>query len=294
MGFFVILRSMDAMRFFTEIDLGMAPFKLDAQRGLVLLGSCFSDSMGERLAACGVPVCANPGGTLYNPLSIAAVAEAALEGELPEEAEFLYEGRWRTWLMSTRLSAPDREEARALQREAISVLHNALLSAQAAVFTFGTAWVYEHHPSPLSPWEWTVANCHKVPAREFRRRRLSVAEITDRWQPLLHRLAELNPSLRIIFTVSPIRHFKDGARENTLSKAVLHLATHELTYTGPGSDYFPAWELLMDQLRDYRFYARDMLHPSEQAADFIFARFAGHYFSEPLRPVHAAHRPILT
>ena len=162
--------------------------------------------------------------------------------------------------------------------------------------TFGTAWVFE-----LTESGETVANCHKLPAKEFRRRRLSVNEIADEYQTLITRLQTSFPQLQIIFSVSPIRHWKDGAHENTISKSTLLLAIEELEKMPPNVHYFPAYEIVMDELRDYRFYAKDMFHPSETAVDYIWQRFSETYFSSEtqtlkkrLEQISAdlAHRPL--
>lgn len=289
--------------FRTTFPLPPAPFTLDPEHGpLLLLGSCFTDEIGARLLGCGYPCCVNPCGVQYNPASIAALLSAALAGVWPQDAFFRHDGLWRCWLLPTRFSAPTEAECRRICDDALATLADALARADALIITLGTSWIYEHTAPGYSG---IVGNCHKVPARDFSRRRLSVSEITGLWRPLIERLHRLNPRMSLIFTVSPIRHFKDGAHENTLSKATLHLAVDELLDddTLPmRSDYFPAWELLMDDLRDYRFYAADMLHPSPVAVDYIWSLFSARYFTDATRARlrasavalrRAAHRPIL-
>lgn len=284
------------------------PFRLDARQGVLLLGSCFTDNIGARLLESGVEACVNPAGVQYNPASIATLLRAAMAPGVPDDSVFAYEGRTRTWLLPTRFSDTDPKRADGLICSAIIALREALLSAHTLIVTFGTAWVYEHKPSPLSPYEGIVSNCHKVPAAEFTRRRLAVAEIVTLWKTLVSELRHyravnrVEEPLRVIFTVSPIRHFKDGAHENTLSKSTLHLALAALTETVPDTDYFQAYELLTDDLRDYRFYADDMAHPSPQAVDYIWRHFQATYFTEADRALLAArakaaratrHRPLL-
>ncbi|MBD5230878.1 MAG: GSCFA domain-containing protein [Bacteroidales bacterium] len=275
------------------------PFGLNPEQGaLLLIGSCFTDEVGERLRASGYPCSVNPCGVQYNPASIASLLRAALSGELAEELFFEHEGRWRCWLVPTRFSAPLHQEAKELCSKALGELREALQGAEALIVTLGTAWVYTH----VAPgFEGVVSNCHKVPAPRFSRSRLSVEQIAAEWRDLLRELREFNPALKVIFTVSPIRHFKDGARENTLSKATLALAIDSLM-DEEAVDYFPAYELLMDDLRDYRFYAPDMLHPSPVAVDYIWQHFRDRYFSATLRDDltarartlrRAAHRPII-
>lgn len=300
--------------FRTTFALPVAPFQLAPERGkLLLLGSCFTTEIGERLQACGYPCAVNPAGVQYNPASIARLMRCALSGEIPAEYFFEFGGLRRCWLMPTAFSAPTALECRQKCLDAIGEIRLALIQAEALIVTLGSAWIYEHTATAgLEPMAGQfcglVSNCHKVPAREFLRRRLSVEEIAADWLALLSELRSLNPGLKVIFTVSPIRHFKDGAHENTLSKATLHLAVSQITEvagkdaTSRVTDYFPAFELLFDDLRDYRFYAGDMLHPSPEAVDYIFRHFAGYYFTADTRAQleaqaarlrRQAHRPIL-
>lgn len=298
-------------------QVSVAPYtkraiNLKADERILLIGSCFSDNIGEHLLRCGMPAIVNPAGTLYNPASIAAVLRAAMSGGLPVGSVFTFQERTRCWLFPTSFSHSDPQSATELFAHTLAQVRRALLEAQTLVFTFGTAWIYEHLPTPLSDFEATVSNCHKVPAAEFARRRLSAEEIVSEWLPLLEDIQRFradNRLLKVIFTVSPIRHFKDGAHENTLSKATLHLAVEELICrcqsgcTHILADYFPAWELLIDDLRDYRFYADDMLHPSAIAVDYIWQHFLTAYFSpQAIETLNAAerrersvaHRPLLS
>lgn len=291
------------------------PFSLSADSRILLMGACFTDNIGTKLLECGMPATVNPAGVQYNPASIAAVLRAAMRGIVPEDSIFEHEGRTRSWLFPTRYSATDPADARRLFAATVAEAGRALMEADTLIVTFGTAWIYEHLPSALSPYSAIVGNCHKVSAAEFARRRLSVAEIAADWGALLEEIrgsrAAKEP-LQVIFTVSPIRHFKDGAHQNTLSKATLHLAINEIMCSLETicvgdcpcavADYFPAWELLMDDLRDYRFYADDMLHPSAVAVDYIWQHFCQTYFapaalstltarSRSLRATR--HRPLL-
>lgn len=284
------------------------PFRLDAGQGVLLLGSCFTDNIGERLAASGVKAGVNPGGVQYNPASIASLLRAAMKGGLPPESVFTYEGRTRCWLFPTRFSSADASLASLLFADTLASLREALLEASTLIVTLGTAWVYEHRRTGLSPFEGVVGNCHKVPAAEFSRRRLGVEEIVADWACLVDEVRRFRAAhgvadpLRLIFTVSPIRHFKDGAHENTLSKGTLHLAVAALVESVADSDYFPAYELLCDDLRDYRFYAEDMVHPSPVAADYIWKHFQAVYYTEADRVLMSAraralraagHHPLL-
>ena len=221
-----------------------------------MVGSCFSDEIGEQMKQRYLNVTCNPFGTLYNPLSIAQ----ALNYQLPMTNDQLplveYDGMWHSMSHHGSFSRPTREEAEQAVRASIQTMQQALQQASIVIITFGTAWVYEMNGE-------IVGNCHKLPADRFTRRRLSVEEIVAAWQPILERY----PDKHWLFTVSPIRHIKDGLHENQLSKATLLQAVEYL------GDYFPSYEIVLDELRDYRFYSDDLVHPSSLAITYIWERF---------------------
>jgi len=298
-----------SIRLSTPVDTTPLP-TIGTDSRILLLGSCFTDAVGERMERCGMKTLRNPFGVLYNPFSIATCLEYCLDDTPLEETMLVHhEGLWHSWLHHTTLSHPDRAECLRQCNERIDAAHRFLQECDTLVITWGTAYAYflttqmsdqqncasqratDHRPLTTHS-QILVANCHKVPARHFERRRLSVEEIVDRWQPLLQRLAQLPKKPRIIFTVSPIRHMADGAHGNQLSKATLHLAidllcnpttkiTHQahsqFTLHNSQLSYFPAYEIMMDELRDYRYYDRDMTHPSELAVDIIWERFQQTY-----------------
>lgn len=291
------------MRFRTEIAPGTAPFRLDLSSHLLLVGSCFSDNIGARLMQHGCIATVNPCGVQYNPQSISTLFRAALDpGSVPDTL-FEHEGRVRSWLLPQIFSAPTAEEARGNFDAATGTLRQSLAGCAAVILTFGTAQVWRHIPSAISSFGGTVGNCHKVPAREFTHTMLTCDEITEEWIALTKLMRDANPEIKLIYTVSPVRHLNPSPRLNTLSKATLHLAVQRLVEADPGgSIYFPAYELIMDDLRDYRFYADDMIHPSGQAADYIFEKFAETFFTvadrEQMRHARSAtrrasHRPLL-
>lgn len=291
------------MKFRTEIKPEAAPFQLSASDRVLLVGSCFSDNIGSRLSLHGCPAVVNPCGVQYNPASIASLLRAAMSGCVPQESFFSYNGRVRSWMFPQAFSGLTREEAEAKCGDAFAVMRDALLNSQALIVTFGTAQVWRHLLSATSAYEGVVGNCHTVPSGEFLHTMLSVEDIVEEWSKLLGDLRSLNPELKVIFTVSPVRHLNPSPRLNTLSKASLHLAVAQIVASNPSLNaYFPAYELLIDDLRDYRFYAVDMSHPSVQAADYIFMQFADCYYSASDREaMHAAfsaslrasHRPLL-
>lgn len=259
------------MPFFTEIQIPEFPFKLDYSGKMMLMGSCFSESIGQKLLDLKFGVDLNPFGILYNPESIANSLKILMDRRLfaPEDL-FFDQGIWNSFYHHSRFSDVNREVALANINKRILASHEFLKTADFLAVTFGTAWVYELRQTGL-----VVSNCHKIPAKEFKRYRLEVVEVVEKWRVLLDTLWQFNPSLKIIFTVSPIRHWKDGAMENQLSKSTLLLAIDQIRRGfGDGQiSYFPSYEIVMDELRDYRFYGEDMLHLSPVAVDHIFAKF---------------------
>ncbi|MDE6513575.1 MAG: GSCFA domain-containing protein [Muribaculaceae bacterium] len=232
---------------------------ITADSHILLLGSCFTTEVGNRLAADGFHAVVNPTGNLYNPLSVArtiANIEAGRRYELRDLVEV--QGLWRSLDHHTRLAAPTPAEALGRINGSMQSAAEAFAAADVVIVTFGTAYVFERNGT-------VVCNCHKLPAREFIRRRLSVDEIVAVWQPIIDRY----PEKKFLFTVSPIRHKADGLHGNQLSKATLHLAIDALRNVG----YFEAFEILIDDLRDHRFYAADDVHPSAEAVDEIYRRF---------------------
>jgi hypothetical protein len=228
--------------------------------------------MGQKLIDLKYDVDMNPFGILYNPESIANSLRILLDKRFFTEADLFHDrGLWNSFYHHSRFSDADQQVALEKINSRILSSHEFLKTADFLVITFGTAWVYE-----LRKTGQIASNCHKIPASEFKRFRLEVPHITDVYSKLLGQIREFNPDLKVIFTVSPIRHWKDGAVENQLSKATLLLAIDQLVkgFGGEACAYFPSYELMMDELRDYRFYAEDMLHISQVAIDYIFQRFS--------------------
>ena len=244
---------------------------------IMMLGSCFSDSIGSQLADFGFNVCVNPFGTLYNPVSILRSIEL-LSGTRefgPGDCIQIGAGdeRWCSFSHHTSFARESLESFLANANEALASAREFFATCNRIIITLGTAWCFRHIASGS-----VVSNCLKRPAAEFVRERLSSAEVTD----VLRQIAELCPNKQIILTVSPIRHFKDGAHGNQISKGALLLGIDDFLCGCPAdlgmdpnypADYFPAYEIMMDELRDYRFYAEDMCHPSQQAVDYIRERF---------------------
>lgn len=280
------------MKFRTEIDIAPFTAKIGYENRLLALGSCFAEHIAGRLAQAKFRIAVNPTGILFNPLSIADVlcGFASATPVLPEELHH-NGGLWFHYGFHGDFSAPTPEEALRAMNAARQAGAEALRTTDRLLLTFGTAWVYEHRGR-------TVANCHKQPPGEFVRRRLSVAEITDSFGKLL---AGPLADKQIILSVSPVRHLADGLEGNAASKAVLRLAAEELAATHPNVRYFPAYEILNDDLRDYRFYAADLTHPAPQAIEYIWEKFTAAALSDEARRLlphieaivsAAAHRPL--
>ena len=252
---------------------------------ILLIGSCFTDSVGERMERCGMHSLRNPFGVLYNPYSIAVCLDHCIrDAHLDDTMLVQHDGLWHSWLHHTTLSHPDREVCQRRCDERIDEAHRFLQQCDTIVVTWGTAYAYflTQRPDDNLPMAdpLLVANCHKVSPRYFERRRLDVDEIVKVWQPLLLQLAQLPQQPHVIFTVSPIRHLADGAHNNQISKSTLLLAldkTISILSSQFSISYFPAYEIMMDELRDYRFYERDMVHPSDLAVDIIWQRFQQTY-----------------
>lgn len=262
---------------YTRIPLPKPSFFFSYEDTVVLMGSCFAENVGKKLEENKFRVDTNPFGTLYNPASVAKALHRLLRPDAFTASDLFYrEEVYHSFAHHSRFSSPSEKEC--LNRINGRLLSSAqhLKEANRLIITFGTAFVYK--------WTSTgeiVSNCHKLPEKLFKRERLTVGEIVEEWQNLLPALWKQNPALKVLFTVSPIRHWKDGAHGNQLSKATLLLAIEALEKQYPGQiAYFPAYEIMMDELRDYRFYADDMLHPSPLAVDYIWDRFRENIFTK--------------
>lgn len=283
--------------FSTKIEIAPSKVKLAYTNKMITLGSCFSENIGQRLQNAGFHVDANPFGILFNPASIKNSLNLLIKKRFFTEEDIFKNGSlWSSFSHSTAFSATEQHKCLNEINQRIEVATKQLHLTDVVLITFGTAWVYQHNDTSK-----IVSNCHKLPASNFTRIRLTVDEIVASYIPLIEQLQQLNPNIQLIFTVSPIRHWKDGAHENNLSKSILHLAIEGLKEQFDSVHYFPAYEIQLDELRDYRFYAADMLHPSETAIDYIWKRFAETYFSKETLQIKSEveqlnlqlnHRPI--
>ena len=235
---------------------------------ITMLGSCFSDNIGSQLADYGFDVCANPFGTLYNPVSILQSIRLLTSDREFTESDCVEMGAGAGLICSfshhTSFARSTKEDFIANANEALSQARTFFKESNKVIITLGTSWCFRDIAS-----DKIVSNCLKRPAGEFQRERLSVAEVKD----ALKSMMDLCADKEFIFTVSPIRHFKDGAHGNQVSKSTLLIGIEEAIADTPKADYFPSYEIMMDELRDYRFYAEDMCHPTQQAVDYIRERF---------------------
>jgi hypothetical protein len=265
------------MDFRTIVDIEKQESGITYSNKIMMLGSCFTENIGKKLEEAKFQLFINPFGILYNPDSIYYSLLRILDNQLLGKNDiFEYEGSWKSYFHHSRFTelTPENflEKANKRLTEAAAFLkHTDFL-----FITFGTAWIYRLKQSGS-----VVSNCHKMPASLFSRQKSDVADIVEKYSEVLDRLVKNNPKIKIVFTVSPIRHWKDGAHENQLSKATLLLSVEQLQKKYPGHIiYFPAYEIVLDELRDYRFYGEDMQHPNQIAIQYIWERFSDCFFSK--------------
>ncbi|MFV0391052.1 MAG: GSCFA domain-containing protein [Paludibacteraceae bacterium] len=264
------------MMFFTKVHIATSSFEIDYSDRILTIGSCFAENIGEKLQNAYFLSFTNPFGISYNPMSVGQSLRCLLnDKEFTEDDLFQSGSLWNSFAHSSAFSSITSDDALQKINSRLIASRQFMREANVVMITLGTAWVYERNDTGH-----VVANCHKLPSNQFNRRRLSVGEIQKELSDVVALFRIRNPRLRFIFTVSPIRHWKDGAHENTLSKSTLHLAIDEVVKKYDFVQYFPAYEIVIDELRDYRFYASDMLHPSQTAIEYIWKRFSETYFSE--------------
>ena len=259
---------MDYTSLFMPVQIPASSWKIGYDDQILLMGSCFADSMCAKLHEHYFRVEGNPFGVLYNPASIAIAIEMARKSQTIEDKDLVeHGGLWHSMAHHGVFSDIDMAVVLDKCNGSIVALRQALENATVITITFGTAWVYEYAGK-------VVGNCHKIPANQFVRRRMTVEEIVATWQPLV----EAMPDKKWLFTVSPIRHVKDGLHENHINKGILLQAVEQLTKQTECS-YFPAYEIMLDELRDYRYYAEDMVHPSSMAVEYIWQRLVETYMT---------------
>lgn len=270
--------------------------QLNIRHAVMLVGSCFTDHLGNKLKQHRFSTLQNPHGILFNPVSMARSVTSYIEKKHYKRADvFQHQEWWTSWDHHSQFSHADPERLLEMINNVQDEAHLFLQKAKWLVLTVGSAWVYQ------LPDGAVVANCHKVPTDKFQKRLLPVEEVLAVLDNMIHRLFMFNPDLRVMFTISPVRHLRDGFIENNRSKAVLIQAVHHLVEKFNRLYYFPAYELIIDDLRDYRFYAEDMVHPNYLATSYVWEKFTetcideeSRKFIKEIAPINAAlaHKPF--
>jgi hypothetical protein len=260
----------------TTFNIDPSPHKITYNDRVMFVGSCFATAIGMQMESGKMSIMINPAGTVYNPVSVCTTLDLISTGkEFTKDDLNFHDGTWFSFRHYTDFSSEDAQETldkiNRKSKEATLFLKNSAF----LFITLGTARIYRWKKTGM-----VVSNCHKIPSGQFSSELLSVKEIVDLWTKQLDKLSYLYPDLKVIFTISPVRHLKDGAHGNQISKSVLFLAVEELLTHSSKPQYFPAYELVMDDLRDYRFYDDDMLHPSVSAINYIWESFSACYLDD--------------
>ncbi len=285
------------MSFFrTVVEIEENNCKIGYGNKILFIGSCFAENIGNKLLQSKFNSLINPFGIVYNPVSVANTMLSIIDNKRFTEDDLVYNNMWHSFFHHGRFSHEDKEICLKNINESCLNSNNFLKKTDFLVITFGTSWVYEYKSSGK-----IVSNCHKLPSNNFVRYRLPVDYIVELYNDLIQKVRGINPDIKIIFTVSPVRHWKDGAHGNQLSKAVLLLSIDGIINNNKNVWYFPSYELIMDDLRDYRFYSRDMIHISDEAVDYIWQKFIDTFIDKQSQSVMAqiekikkalAHRPF--
>ena len=262
------------MKFRTEIFPEKSELKIKPEDKIVTFGSCFADNIAGKFIEYKFRTLKNPFGVLYNPVSIANSVKIIYDKILFSEKDLIFhQGEYHSFYHHSSFSSDNPANVINRINAGISSAHNFIKGANLIVLTFGTAWVYEYIET-----NEVVSNCHKIPANKFNRRKIDVRETTSAASRAIKLLKMINPELKILLTISPVRHWKDGAVENQRSKATLILAAEKLVEECDNVFYFPSYEIVIDDLRDYRFYSSDLVHPNNLAVEYIWEKFAEAYF----------------
>ena len=265
------------MKFQTTIPIQKSDFLIDYSSKLVSFGSCFAENMGNKFHYFKFSILTNPFGIIFNPISLEKIILRSIHKKYFTEKDIFYHNEaWHCYEVHSELSNPDKAEFLITLNQLIDTTNVHIEKLTHCLITFGTSWAYKHIES-----DEIVANCHKVPQKHFVKKLLSVSEIEASIHNIISEIQSINPNAKFIFTVSPVRHIKDGFVENSVSKAHLIAAIYNiLSAPALAAAYFPSYEIMMDELRDYRFYAEDMLHPNQTAIDYIWMKFSENYINE--------------
>ena len=262
------------MKFRTELQVKKYPFQLSHADSIYCAGSCFADKIGERLAENKFTVTSNPFGIVYHPVGLLDQLTRAMQGAEPDAVLYLRSERsFRHFHYHSSVAGTSEAKFREAVLQKQHSIQQFLKDANLVILTFGTAFVYIHKERGI-----IVNNCHKQPAGLFEKGLLTMTEMKEAFARFCSNLRQLNPDCKILVTVSPVRHVRDGIEENAVSKALLRLLIHEICNAESGIFYFPSYELVLDDLRDYRFYEQDLVHPNEQALAYIWEYFSAAFF----------------
>ncbi len=265
------------MDLFTKVDIPKSSISIDYSSKLMFVGSCFAENISRFFVDAKFGCVVNPTGIIYNPLSIRQMVENVVNQKVYDEHDFFFDGNnYCSYDFHGAYSRGTLQEAIALANNCMTEARAFLQNADVVFITLGTAYVYFLADNPVQP----VCNCHKQKPETFVRRLVSVDEVAAALSDIVFNLSSLNSKLKIVFTVSPIRHWKDGAHSNRLSKSTLHLGIEQVLQKFDNCEYFPSYEILEDELRDYRFYAEDMVHPSPLAEKIIWERLRDTYINK--------------
>lgn len=264
------------MNFTTKIPLAKSINPIDYNSKILSLGSCFAENMGEKLAYFKFQSTTNPFGIIFNPVSIEYLISRVVNNQkFTEEDIFFHNDLWHCFEVHSELSNPNKEDFLNSLNQLLKSTNSQITTSTHIIITYGTSWVYRNKSSNS-----IVANCHKVPQSQFDKEILSAETIQKTIQNTINLIQKVNPTCNFLFTISPVRHIKDGFVENQRSKAHLITAIHNSQHITRNTNYFPSYEIMMDELRDYRFYAEDLLHPSRVAINYIWERFVETHIDE--------------
>jgi len=274
--------------FRTEIQKQKSEGTISHSDKIMLIGSCFAENIGEKLTRYKFVTDVNPFGILFNPMSIAQSLNILTDSSLFQESDLhFHNGEWISFLHHGKFSHPDKTQCLKTINEKLVESRDFLQNTDFLILTFGTTVAYSYKGN-------IVANCHKIPQKEFEKQMISVWDIVSNLQKSIEKIKGINKNIRLIFTVSPVRYIKNDMTENSLSKAQLIVSVHELMRCISNSYYFPTFEIMMDDLRDYRFYCKDMIHPSPLAIDYIWENFAYTFFDKQTIKLNALIDEVLT
>lgn len=266
---------MEQPTFRTLVPISPSKVSMKHEEDIVLIGSCFSEHIATKLIAHKFRVTQNPYGILYHPLAISNALKEIMSNKTYQKEDLIYHNElWQSWNHHSDFSGLNEADVLSGVNASIKAAHNNLKTAKQLIITFGTSWGYR-----LKSTGKLVANCHKFPNKEFDKELISVDTIVKEYSQLIEQIYQFNPSISIHFTISPVRHLRDGFRENQWSKSVLQLAVQQMQQQFSKVDYFPSYELVIDDLRDYRFCNEDMVHPNKVAIDYVWSKFSEVYFT---------------